>query len=77
MEHAERNVLSGTNVQLSKVDNFEDIQVISVRLWRWCLISESNFYLGRLKEALDLLKKQDKMKNIVEKYYLDLISVLH
>lgn len=77
MEHAERNVLSGTNVQLSKVDNFEDIQVISVRLWRWCLISESNFYLGRLKEALDLLKKQDKMKNIVEKYYLYLISVLH
>ncbi|CAD5171111.1 unnamed protein product [Musa acuminata subsp. malaccensis] len=67
MEHAERNVLSGTNVQLSKVDNFEDIQVISVRLWRWCLISESNFYLGRLEEALDLLKKQDKMKNIVEK----------
>lgn len=77
MEDAERNVLSGTNVQLSKVDNFEDIQVISVRLWRWRLISESNFYLGRLEEAIDLLKKQDKMKNIVDKYYLDLISVLH
>ncbi|URE01316.1 DnaJ [Musa troglodytarum] len=67
MEHAERNVLSGTNVQLSKVDNFEDIQVISMRIWRWRLMSESNFYLGRLDEAHDLLKKQDKVKNIVDK----------
>ncbi|XAR60345.1 hypothetical protein NMG60_11033675 [Bertholletia excelsa] len=37
-----------------------DMQKISsFRLWRWHLITKSYFYLGRLEEALDFLKKQE------------------
>lgn len=68
METAEKNVmLSGTNVQPSKAFETEDFEDIPARLWRWHLMSRANFYLGRLEEALELLKKYDQVKSIVDK----------
>jgi DnaJ family protein C protein 7 len=34
------------------------------RVWRWHLISKSNFYLGKLEVALDLLEKLEQMRSI-------------
>ncbi|KAJ6741771.1 HEAT SHOCK PROTEIN DNAJ WITH TETRATRICOPEPTIDE REPEAT-CONTAINING PROTEIN [Salix viminalis] len=39
-----------------------------VRAWRWHLISKSNFYLGKLEVALDLLEKLERMGSISYKY---------
>ncbi|KAM7505390.1 hypothetical protein LguiB_004294 [Lonicera macranthoides] len=36
----------------------------SVRLWRWRIMSKSNFYLGRLDAALDFIEKQEQLKSI-------------
>uniref|UniRef100_A0A6M2F8I0 J domain-containing protein n=1 Tax=Populus davidiana TaxID=266767 RepID=A0A6M2F8I0_9ROSI len=38
------------------------------RVWRWHLISKSNFYLGKLEVALDLLEKLEQMGSISYKY---------
>ncbi|KAL9361433.1 hypothetical protein Peur_044218 [Populus x canadensis] len=38
------------------------------RVWRWHLISKSNFYLGKLEVALDLLEKLEQMRSISYKY---------
>lgn len=36
----------------------------SARLWRWRLMSKSNFYMGRLDAALDFIEKQEHLKSI-------------
>lgn len=42
--------------------NDDDTQFTnSVSLWRWCLMSKSQFHLGRLEMALDLIEKQEKL----------------
>ncbi|XP_031107557.1 dnaJ homolog subfamily C member 7 homolog [Ipomoea triloba] len=33
----------------------------SVRLWRWRIMSKSYYHLGKLKAALDLIKKQEQV----------------
>lgn len=36
------------------------------RLWRWRLTAKSYFHLGKLEEALELLKKHEKLKPSVD-----------
>ncbi|THU47440.1 hypothetical protein C4D60_Mb09t15540 [Musa balbisiana] len=42
-------------------DNSEDMQSCPMRLWRLNLMSKSYFYLGRFEEAVELLKKHEKV----------------
>ncbi|KAJ4802192.1 DnaJ [Rhynchospora pubera] len=37
------------------------------RLWRWALVAKSYFYLGKLEETLQVLKKYDEVKPIDER----------
>ncbi|XP_074585999.1 uncharacterized protein LOC141841714 isoform X1 [Curcuma longa] len=68
MEHAEYNVLtSGTNGQSSKVEKHENLQDFPLGLWRWHLMAKANFFLGRLDEAFELLKKHNQRKSITDK----------
>ncbi|WOK96017.1 hypothetical protein Cni_G04724 [Canna indica] len=54
IENAERN----SSQSRVNTENYEDLQICSVRLWRWCIMSKSYFYLGRFAEALELLKHE-------------------
>ncbi|KAH7667206.1 Dnaj-like subfamily c member 7 protein [Dioscorea alata] len=49
-------------------DTTEGMKSSTVRLWRWYLISKSNFYLGKLDEALELLQEQEQIQPIADKY---------
>ena len=40
-----------------------------VSLWRWCLMSKSQFHLGRLEMALDLIEKQEKLTSTSYRYF--------
>lgn len=55
LDFAEKNFASDDH--LPKVDGAGYMSNSSVRLWRWQLISESHFHLGRLEMALDTLEK--------------------
>ncbi|KAF8403744.1 hypothetical protein HHK36_011848 [Tetracentron sinense] len=69
LDSAEKNSTSiNFDGQLAIVDGSECVKNSHVRLWRWCLISKSHFYLGRLEEALDLLEKLEQMGSISEKH---------
>ncbi|KAF2308155.1 hypothetical protein GH714_035935 [Hevea brasiliensis] len=66
---AEKNFISsGTNDQFVDKDDSRTDSHSFVRSWRWCLISKSYFYLGRLEAALDLLEKSEQMGSISDKY---------
>ncbi|WOL13677.1 hypothetical protein Cni_G22450 [Canna indica] len=65
IEDAERNAT--TSIMSSNIDRSEVIQDFPVRPWRWHIISKANFYLGRLEEALDVLKKHDQVETIIDK----------
>ncbi|KAM0947868.1 putative DnaJ domain, tetratricopeptide-like helical domain superfamily [Dioscorea sansibarensis] len=49
-------------------DTTEGMKSSPVRLWRWHLISKSNFYLGKLDEALELLQKQKQVPLVADKF---------
>uniref|UniRef100_A0A5B7BJ91 J domain-containing protein n=1 Tax=Davidia involucrata TaxID=16924 RepID=A0A5B7BJ91_DAVIN len=51
---------SGPDGDLAQLNGSDIQQITSFRLWRWRLIVKSYFYLGRLEEALDFLKKQEE-----------------
>lgn len=55
LDFAEKNFASDDH--LPKVDGSGYVSNSSLRLWRWQLISESHFHLGRLEMALDILEK--------------------
>ncbi|OAY68611.1 DnaJ subfamily C member 7 [Ananas comosus] len=68
LDLAERNTVScSADGQSKNVNNSEQVKCYP-RLWRWRLISKSNFYLGKLEEALDLLKKHEQVEPIVDRY---------
>ncbi|CAI9297654.1 unnamed protein product [Lactuca saligna] len=43
--------------------NFSSVCKISLRLWRWNLMSKSYFHLGRLEIALDLMEKHEQLRS--------------
>ncbi|THF95699.1 hypothetical protein TEA_025292 [Camellia sinensis var. sinensis] len=45
---------------ITNLDSSDARKPPSFRLWRWRLIIQSYFYLGRLEEALEFLKKQEE-----------------
>lgn len=49
----------GVDSKSKNVDGHELQKGFSSRLWRWNLIIKSYFYLGRLDEALEFVKKQE------------------
>ncbi|CDP14173.1 unnamed protein product [Coffea canephora] len=50
------------NFSAIELANDDDAQRTNcVSLWRWCLMSKSQFHLGRLEMALDLIEKQEKL----------------
>ncbi|KAG6522124.1 hypothetical protein ZIOFF_019261 [Zingiber officinale] len=68
MGHAEVNALSsGVNLQPNKEDNSVNLQFFLLYRWRWLLKARANFYLGRLDQAFELLKKLEQGKSIVDK----------
>ncbi|XP_042470132.1 uncharacterized protein LOC122052602 [Zingiber officinale] len=68
MGYAEVNALSsGANLQSNKEDNSVNLQFFPLYGWRWLLKAKANFYLGRLDQAFELLKKLEQGKSIVDK----------
>ncbi|XP_072982402.1 uncharacterized protein [Typha latifolia] len=68
LELAERNSLShDPDSETKNIDSSQNVKSSS-RLWRWRLISISYFYLGKLEEALELLKKHEQVKPVLERY---------
>ncbi|KAK8928586.1 Chaperone protein dnaJ 72 [Platanthera zijinensis] len=53
----------------SEDDQNKSFERSSARLWRWRIISKSYFCLGKLEEANELLKKHEKVKPFVDKYW--------
>lgn len=49
------------------VDGSKSEGKLRVRLWRFFLMAKSNFCLGRLEEALDLLQKVEMTESISDK----------
>lgn len=69
LDLAEKNAFSiVADGQRKDRDTIEGMKSSTVRLWRWHLISKSNFYLGKLDEALELLQKQEQIQPIADKY---------
>ncbi|XP_042373503.1 uncharacterized protein LOC121967390 isoform X2 [Zingiber officinale] len=65
MGHAEVNALSsGANLQSNKEDNSVNLKFFPLYGWRWLLKAKANFYLGRLDQAFELLKKLEQGKRI-------------
>lgn len=65
---ADKNlVTSGLSKGLESVDNSKSEGKLRVRLWRFFLMAKSNFGLGRLEEALDLLQKVEMTGCISDK----------
>ncbi|XP_010938663.1 uncharacterized protein [Elaeis guineensis] len=68
LDSAKRNsFLAGSDDQLENPDSSGQTKSSSVKLWRWHLISKSYFYLGKLEEALELLRKHEQVKPIGER----------
>lgn len=57
----------GLDNRLNNVDGPEARASSSFRLWRWNLIAKSYFYLGKMDEALDFVKKQEECVLITER----------
>lgn len=57
----------GLENRLNNVDGPEVRASSSFRLWRWNLIAKSYFYLGKMDEALDFVKKQEESVQITER----------
>ncbi|XP_028121126.1 uncharacterized protein LOC114318429 [Camellia sinensis] len=51
---------------ITNLDSSDARKPPSFRLWRWRLIIQSYFYLGRLEEALEFLKKQEESVSTTE-----------
>lgn len=68
MDAAENNspslVIDG---QSSYLEASELLKCYSFRLWRYSFIFKSNFYLGKLEEAIDFLEKQECWKSMGDK----------
>ncbi|CAO2837280.1 unnamed protein product [Amaranthus hypochondriacus] len=69
MDAAEKNspslVIDG---QSSYLEASELLKCYSFRLWRYSFIFKSNFYLGKLEEAIDFLEKQECWKSMGDKF---------
>ncbi|KAF6152955.1 hypothetical protein GIB67_039662 [Kingdonia uniflora] len=48
------------NSAADRYDDSESVKNYPARLWRWCLMSKSYFYLGRLEEAIEWLEKLEQ-----------------
>lgn len=71
MEAAEKNsslVVDGQSSSLEASDRSELLKCYSFRIWRYSLIFKSNFYLGKLEEAVDFLEKQEGWRSMVAKF---------
>lgn len=68
LEAAEKNSpLLGADGQSSYSEASELLKCYSFRIWRYCLIFRSNFYLGKLEEAVDFLEKQECWRSMLAK----------
>ncbi|KAJ8449434.1 hypothetical protein Cgig2_002231 [Carnegiea gigantea] len=69
LEAAEKNSpLLAANRQSPNMEDSDVLKNYSFRIWRYSLIFKSNFYLGKLEEALNFLEKQEKWRSMVDKY---------
>ncbi|KAL8122224.1 hypothetical protein AgCh_018827 [Apium graveolens] len=63
----------------NRLNNGDDPEVrasCSFRLWRWNFIAKSYFYLGKMDEALDFVKKQEESVLITERNDKSMDSVI-
>ncbi|XP_052185716.1 uncharacterized protein LOC127797154 isoform X2 [Diospyros lotus] len=60
------SVISGDK-NLTDLDHIDVEKNLSFRLWRWHLTIKSYFYLGKLDEALDFVKKQEESISTTKK----------
>ena len=68
LEVAEKNsTLSCANRQSPNMKDSDFLENYSFRIWRYSLIFKSNFYLGKLEEALNFLGNQEKWRSMVDK----------
>ncbi|XP_074321258.1 uncharacterized protein LOC141657812 [Silene latifolia] len=68
LEAAEKNFsIPGANELLSNMDA-EILENYLFRTWRFGFIFKSNFYLGKLEEALEFLEKQETWNSMVAKF---------
>lgn len=68
LDLAEQNsaVTTGDS-QFNDKDLSEHTKSSSARLWRWRLIAKSYFCLGKLEEALVLIRKHEELKSGLDK----------
>ncbi|KAL2941973.1 DnaJ-like protein subfamily C member 7 [Bienertia sinuspersici] len=77
LEPAEKNsVLLGADDQSSYLEASELLKCYSFRIWRYCLLFKSNFYLGKLEEAVDFLEKQECWRSMVAKFGKEIESFI-
>ncbi|KAK9692315.1 hypothetical protein RND81_09G255700 [Saponaria officinalis] len=67
LEAAEKNYSIPSDNELSSNVDAELLEKYSFCTWRFGFIFKSNFYLGKLEEALELLEKQEKWSSMVAK----------
>ena len=68
LEVAEKNSsLLAANRQSPNMEDSDVLKSYSFRIWRYGLIFKSNFYLGKIEEALNFLEKQEKWRSMVDK----------
>ncbi|XP_021751500.1 uncharacterized protein LOC110717168 [Chenopodium quinoa] len=69
LETAEKNSpLLGADGQSPCLEASELLESYSFRIWRYCYIFKSNFYLGKLEEAVDFLEKKECWRSMVAKF---------
>lgn len=77
LEAAEKNSpLLGADGQSSYSEASELLKCYSFRIWRYCLIFRSNFYLGKLEEAVDFLEKQECWRSMLAKFGSETLETL-
>lgn len=54
-------------IQLSNNDG-SNCNNSNARVWRWRLMSRSYFHMGRLEASLDLIKQQEQLRSVEDKY---------
>lgn len=70
LEFAEKNaIVTKTDSQSKGTDCSKSMETSHSRFWRWRIISKSYFYLGKLEEANELLKKHEKVQPVIDKYW--------
>lgn len=71
LEFAKKNeIVTKSDCQSKGADCSKSMEISHSKFWRWRITAKSYFYLGKLEEANELLQKHEKVKPVIDKYYL-------